>query len=269
MIHMLGCKSRDEGSIPSRDSNNEDMVVKINIIGDIAGRYDELIKLLAKMPEADLVLSVGDMVDRGKDSKKVIEFFMTHPHAEAIYGNHEDMMVEGIKKGNSRDWLYNGGHATLESYKDASGKPVVPPEHIAWLEKRPMYFQTDDLFVSHAPVTSLKNVPKDPYGRDYFFVWNRYEPSKPQKKYMIHGHNGRFRLYKWGDSTEYGMCIDNSHKGELTGVHWPTKEIFTQKFTEVEEFEALPAEEKLRLQIEAEKKQKEYDDALRLLAGFI
>ena len=78
--------------------------MKINIIGDIAGRYDELMLLLAKMPEADLIVSVGDMVDRGPKSKEVIEFFMTNPKAYAIYGNHESMMYEHLTGNPYRDW---------------------------------------------------------------------------------------------------------------------------------------------------------------------
>lgn len=200
--------------------------MKINIIADIAGRFDELQELLAKMPEADLVLSVGDMMDRGAQSKQVIDWFMSNPKAEAVYGNHEDLMVQGVKHGDKNTWLYNGGYNTLDSYTDVDGNTDVPVEHIEWLEKRPMYFQTDDLFVSHAPVTSLKNIPSDPYSRDHFFIWNRFEPSKPQNKFLVNGHNGRFRWYKWGDGSIFGACIDNSHNSKLTGMHWPSKEIF-------------------------------------------
>jgi serine/threonine protein phosphatase 1 len=211
--------------------------MKINIIGDIAGRFDELMLLLEKMPEADLILSVGDMVDRGHKSPQVLKWFMETENVEALYGNHEDLMVKGIESGetdygNWCMWTQNGGLATLESFGyDGSDVPHVDHRIIDWLKKRPMYFQTDDLFVSHAPVTmSLEYIPQDPYDRDHYFIWNRFEPSHPQEKFMIHGHNGRFRNYKWGDGTEYAICLDNSHKGVLTGIHWPTREIFEQEF---------------------------------------
>lgn len=237
--------------------------MKINIIGDIAGRYDELLLLLKQMPEADLILSIGDMVDRGPKSKQVIQWFMKQQKAgkaEAIYGNHEDMMVEGLKKGNSRDWMHNGGYQTLVSYmskkdiferKDAQEHALVPKSHVDWLEKRPMYFQTDNLFVSHAPITSLKNIPKDPYGRDFYFVWNRYEPSKPQDKFLINGHNGTLQEYR-GDGRVIGMCIDDSHQRKLTGLHWPTKEIFQQEF--------LPVKEKPMRKLTKEEKKKAEED---------
>jgi serine/threonine protein phosphatase 1 len=211
--------------------------MKINIIGDIAGRYDEFLHLLKQMPEADLVLSVGDMIDRGPKSKQVIQWFMKNQKlgkAEAIYGNHEDLMVGSIAKGNLHEWIYNGGHKTLESYMKKSDisfqDAVVPKSHIDWLKKRPLYFQTDDLFVSHAPITSLKHIPSDPYSRNFNFIWNRYEPKKPQDKFLINGHNGKLEEYKWGDGSIIGICIDDSHRGVLTGLHWPTKEIFQQEF---------------------------------------
>jgi serine/threonine protein phosphatase 1 len=226
--------------------------MRINIIGDIAGRYDELLLLLEKMPEADLILSVGDLVDRGPKSKEVIEWFIKQQKAgkaEAIYGNHEDMMVEGCVNSNSADWMRNGGYQTLVSYmsdedyydrKDARTCALIPKSHIDWLQKRPMYFQTDNLFVSHAPVTSLKNIPSNPYDRNPYFIWNRYEPGKPQEKFLINGHNGKLREYKWGDGSVFGMCVDDSHQKKLTGLHWPTKEIFQVDFLPVEEKKQRP-----------------------------
>jgi serine/threonine protein phosphatase 1 len=221
--------------------------MKINIIGDIAGRYDELMLLLEKMPEADLIISVGDLVDRGPKSKEVIQWFMDTENADAVYGNHEDLFINGIVRRDTYNWMYNGGGATLRSYIELGpgekiedktlNDVVVPPEHLQWVQTRPMYFEFDDLVISHAPITSLKNLPQDPLGRDHFFIWNRYEPSKPQGKYMIYGHNGKFKRHKWGDGSEFAMCIDNSHSGRLTGIHWPTKEIFSVDFLDREEHE--------------------------------
>jgi len=243
--------------------------MKINIIGDIAGRYDEFLLLLEQMPPADLVLSVGDMVDRGPKSKQVIKWFMKMQKAgkaEALYGNHEDMMVEACKRGRDRDWMYNGGYQTLESYKSAKDiankkAATVTKSHIAWLEKRPMYFQTDDLFVSHAPITSLKFIPKDPYGRSELFTWSRYEPKKPQDKFLINGHNGSLKEYKYSDGRVIGMCIDDSHQGKLTGLHWPTKQVFQVDF--------LPVDPKPKRELteEEKKKAKAYEESLELLMG--
>lgn len=205
--------------------------MKINIIGDIAGRYDQLIELLAKMPEADLTIAVGDLVDRGPDSKKVIEYFINTPKTLALYGNHEDLMVRACVNKEIGLWVQNGGSWTVKSYAPTPDTELkidlVDPAHVEWLQTLPMFYETDDLFVSHAPVTNLSYTPADPYGRDYFFIWNRNEPRKPMHKFVINGHNGQFREYKWGDGKVFGMCIDNSHNYQLMGVHWPTRELFS------------------------------------------
>ncbi len=229
----------NEPTIEYNEANCFEVYMKINIIGDIAGRFDELQELLSKMPEADLILSVGDMMDRGPKSREVLQWFMEQQmlgKAETIYGNHEELMVQGVKFGASHMWFYNGGTATIRSYADSPDQELedvlIDADHIEWLEKRPMYFQTDDLFVSHAPITSLKYVPKDPYSRDHYFIWNRYEPSKPMDKFVVNGHNGLLTEYKWGDGSVIGMCIDNSHRGQLCGMHWPSKEIFAVDYSE-------------------------------------
>jgi hypothetical protein len=125
----------------------------------------------------------------------------------------------------------NGGAWTVKSYAPTDDTPLaldlINPDHIEWLKTLPMYYETDHLFVSHAPVNNLMYIPTDPYGRDHYFIWNRYEPLKPQHKFMVHGHNGIFQEYKKENGEVYGMCIDHSHKYKLMGMHWPTKEVFS------------------------------------------
>ena len=60
-------------------------------IGDIHGCYDELQALLDKagLTEGDVVVSVGDCVDRGLDTPAVLDFFQKTPNAFLIMGNHE------------------------------------------------------------------------------------------------------------------------------------------------------------------------------------
>ncbi|MBI9030770.1 metallophosphoesterase [bacterium] len=62
------------------------------IIGDIHGCYDELVELINKSGVRvgkDIIISVGDMVDRGYKSYEVIKFFKQTPNTFSIMGNHE------------------------------------------------------------------------------------------------------------------------------------------------------------------------------------
>lgn len=61
------------------------------IIGDIHGCFDELHELLdlAAPTSDDRIIAIGDIVDRGPDSEKVLAFFRDTPNACSIMGNHE------------------------------------------------------------------------------------------------------------------------------------------------------------------------------------
>ncbi len=61
------------------------------IIGDIHGCYDELQALLdrAGLSEGDAIIAIGDIVDRGPETPRVVEFFQNTPNAKSILGNHE------------------------------------------------------------------------------------------------------------------------------------------------------------------------------------
>ncbi len=67
------------------------------VIGDIHGCWAELQALLDKAgPGAeDLILSVGDLVNRGPDSPRVLAFFRDTPQAASLRGNHEERHLEG------------------------------------------------------------------------------------------------------------------------------------------------------------------------------
>lgn len=61
------------------------------IIGDIHGCYHELQALLGKaeLANGDAIIAIGDIVDRGPDSPRVLDFFRTTPSARSLMGNHE------------------------------------------------------------------------------------------------------------------------------------------------------------------------------------
>lgn len=241
--------------------------MRINIIGDIAGRYDELMLLLNKMPEADLVIAVGDLVDRGPKSKQVIEWFMANQDkAIAIYGNHEDMMVNYCKDPdewqNRSMWLHNGGKATLKSYENEKGFADVPVEVIEWLEKCPTWWKNDQLLVSHCPILGdmeAGDLPDPLDHNQHYFIWNRIPPYKRENYSLFHvyGHNGEHREHS-DDMGTYATCIDNSFRGELMGMSWPSKEIFRQSYLPVGETLEERAKAEQREMTDEEKRQMEF-----------
>ncbi|MCP3872756.1 MAG: hypothetical protein GY699_06320, partial [Desulfobacteraceae bacterium] len=74
--------------------------MKTLVIGDIHGCYDELMALLDKaaLGREDRIIALGDILDRGPDSAKVVDFFNLHAQASCLMGNHEHkhlLMNEG------------------------------------------------------------------------------------------------------------------------------------------------------------------------------
>jgi serine/threonine protein phosphatase 1 len=79
-----------------------------------------LLKNIAFDPTKDRLISVGDLVDRGRDSQKCLEL-LKEPWFHAVIANHEQMMLEAFDGGwLGQFWLQNGGfwaYTALELYK--------------------------------------------------------------------------------------------------------------------------------------------------------
>jgi len=208
-----------------------------NVIGDIAGNYKTLMALLDKMPKGK-VIAVGDIVDRGPNSKEVIDFFMKNEDKTmALMGNHEHMMVDyyngNIENYSSDIWLYNGGETTLSSYA------FVPPsqEILNWLSSREIFcnLKIDDkkYFISHTFLSTSRSLNE--FESELMRkLWNRNEPwfNSESADVQICGHNSQFGLRYWNDiqSDKKAICIDSSRSGVLTGIHLPSMVIYQQEY---------------------------------------
>lgn len=82
------------------------------VVGDLHGCYTLLMSELDKVkfdPTHDLLISVGDMVDRGAENVECLDL-INQPWFRAVRGNHEQMMIDGLSAhGNVNHWLVNGG----------------------------------------------------------------------------------------------------------------------------------------------------------------
>ena len=100
------------------------------VIGDVHGRLDLLDRLLAAIEaEIDahpvdrvLLVSLGDLIDRGPSSAGVVERLRTyrHPNVQPVYvlGNHEEVLLRilGGESGLIQKWLWFGGAQCIQSY---------------------------------------------------------------------------------------------------------------------------------------------------------
>ena len=131
--------------------------MSIIAIGDIHGcakSLDELLERLSPAPDDHLVF-VGDYIDRGPDSKGVIDRLLdlneTH-NCTFLRGNHEVFLLNHLN-GIHHDeevWRLNGGVQTLKSYQNGSGEVEFPDAHVDFVRNTRLYLDTPSFFFVHA-----------------------------------------------------------------------------------------------------------------------
>lgn len=164
-------------------------------ISDIHGCYDELKELILTLEvngeynkNTDKLVFLGDYIDRGKDSRKVIEYIRSlqdgNDNVIALMGNHEDMMINYLD-GIDNSWVWNGHLATIDSY---GGKTKEFYSDVRWIRELPLYHEDEHFIYVHAGIDVNKSMEEqDPFT----LLWVRekfiYE-SKNYHKKVIFGH---------------------------------------------------------------------------------
>lgn len=132
------------------------MAGRVIALGDIHGCSAALHALVAAIdpqPE-DCIISLGDVVDRGIDSRGVIELLIelqARCRLIVVQGNHEEALLKArTSKGAFREWLEFGGLVTLDSYGDTGRMSLIPQSHIRFLAACRPFYDTDTHFFTHA-----------------------------------------------------------------------------------------------------------------------
>jgi serine/threonine protein phosphatase 1 len=130
-------------------------------IGDIHGclrAFDALLEQIAPQ-RGDLVVTLGDYVDRGSDSKGVLDRLValrSQCQLVPLKGNHDLMMLAGREdEAHFTEWLGCGGKQTLLSYNAPEDwqafSTAIPPTHWHFLQEKCVpYHETDTHFFVHA-----------------------------------------------------------------------------------------------------------------------
>ncbi len=239
---------------------NDDSVL---ILGDLHGCFYTMVRLLNKTPKGAKVIFHGDTIDRGPNSRKVVEFAMSN-HIPTCIANHEDLALAFYNRKSHCGWYYergiwlsNGGnHAVREwpvdkTHRDRGLGGCVPDEVLSWMEGLPPYLTPSEaldengrrLLVSHSGYGLCAD-----YGtRDGWLtaLWGRYDEdgfpfaTDPETGkeiddgyYRVFGHT-RVRKVVVGPThcnIDSGAAYQES--ATLTGFLWPSKTIIQQPFDE-------------------------------------
>lgn len=196
--------------------------VRVYAVGDVHGRLDlldRMLKLIAadvevrsveKGPtlERKVIVYLGDYVDRGPDSRGVIDRLIDSPldgfEAVHLKGNHEDFMMNFLDAPEhaGHGWLFNGGVETLASYGLTREGPgprrmvelrdalleLLPENHKKFLDGLTLQHEEGDYLFVHAGIR-----PGTPLGEqsEQDLLWIREEflgDRKDHGKMIVHGH---------------------------------------------------------------------------------
>lgn len=186
------------------------------VIGDVHGMYDDLLILMSKIPSNSRVIFVGDLIDRGDNSSKVVEFVRKNNY-ECVLGNHESFMIQAgdillthgfeMMQLASKIWLNHGGNSTLISYSLAKlnqanklsfiGKQQaleIFHDDIKWLKTLPLYLELDisikgkKVVISHSSIANIWQERFDVEKLEEYALWQRDMPKENASIFNIFGH---------------------------------------------------------------------------------
>lgn len=217
-------------------------------IGDIHGcalSFEALLEALGPSPEDHLVF-LGDYTDRGPRSREVIDRLLEldadaaagrGPRCTFLRGNHDQMMLDWLERGEFELWRYNGGTTTLASYSNGSGWPSVPPEHTEFLRRTRLYLDTPDFCFVHAGLDPARSVSDNLlYGTAETFLWTREHLEAEHRRWekpVVCGHTPQPEVLFEDDLILIDTgCVFPHHPllGRLSAVRLPEREVVSVRY---------------------------------------
>lgn len=209
--------------------------MKTYVVADLHGRFDLLTKALELIekdagPEGGRFICLGDFVDRGPQSRQVIERLMDGPASNwewiILQGNHEAMMLECLDvPGILRWWIGNGGGNTLKSYGYEHGDDLlplkIPEDHLNWLAKLPVTFEDNHRIFVHAGVPYDKNISETKVETLQWMLYHNGESYPDAEQYDDKAHiSGKHIVHGHHQSENHPLLLP--HRTNLDSWAWHT-----------------------------------------------
>jgi serine/threonine protein phosphatase 1 len=232
-------------------------------VGDIHGNLPALKDVLAQLcrvvVEGDVVVFLGDYIDRGRDSRACVDAILSFRNevpapVVCLRGNHEDWLLRTLMDYSRHSWLVGmGAFDTIRSYSPGAASALreavgirlffgryvlpyglffnsMPPTHRAFFTQLKLCFQSSDCICTHAglnpTVDRLEKQPSESliWGQEDFpFGYNGDDV-------VVYGHWGNAATDStgWPEPRIVGRTIgiDTIANGVLTAVRMPDWRIF-------------------------------------------
>ena len=214
-------------------------------IGDVHGccrTLHTMIEDVIQLEQADTLYLLGDYIDRGPNSKGVLDYLMHLARKgydiRPLMGNHERMMLKARNSFEADNrWRMNGGCTTLHDFgvKKAS---EIPDTYFDFLEALPLIHVLDDYVLVHSGLhfgvpDPIKDTP------EFFLLWDRDYKVLPEKlagRTLITGHTVHplFEIRASLDTPHILLdngCYDKGHicHGNLVALNLDTRELLVQE----------------------------------------
>lgn len=229
------------------------------VVGDVHGQSQKLRRLLAQLharaEPGDTLVFVGDYVDRGPNSRIVVDLVLEQTDGLwpgtviALRGNHEEMMLDyltGAPRFDPSMWLENGGLETIHSYTGAWNPralaDAVTPEHLDFLDATRLWYADANGIYVHAGIPP--GLSPEEAGPEVMWIREPFlESDYAWDRVVVFGHTPQFDRAAVGPLTDrehlpwrpldrpekIGVDTGAGWGGPLSAVMLPEREFFSAR----------------------------------------
>jgi serine/threonine protein phosphatase 1 len=235
-------------------------------VGDVHGNFAALDDLLRQLKnvvrDGDVVVFLGDYIDRGRGSKECVDAILSLQHEIAaevvcLCGNHEDWLLRTMRDHHHHSWLLGmEAFETIRSYSADAAQTLreavakagrelylgpcalpyevffdcMPRSHIDFFEGLRSYYLGPDCICTHGGLDPRIPHVQDQDRRDLIWGAGGFPDRYEGEEVVVYGHwnNAELDAHGWPVPKVVGRTIgiDSIKRGVLTAIRLPDHKVF-------------------------------------------